>query len=132
MKTIVSFLSLAFLVALLPVRASAADAPAKGKLFHVVAFKFKSEVTDDQKKEIEQAFAALKTKIPQVVSLDYGTNVSKEHFAKGFTHMFVLTFANEADRDTYISHPEHAKFGKLLGGKLADQGVFVMDFASHE
>jgi hypothetical protein len=126
MKTFVSLLSALFLFACV---AMAADG-ANGKLFHCVSFKFKEDVTDAQKTEIEKAFAALKTSIPQIVSLDYGTNVSKEKFDKGFTHMFVLTFANEADRDVYIAHPEHKKFGKLLGGKLAQDGVFVIDFLS--
>lgn len=110
---------------------AAADAPAKpGKLFHVVAFKFKKAVSDQKKKEVEDAFVALKGKIPQILSLEHGTNVSKEGFDKGFTHAFVVTFANEKDRDTYLVHPEHKKFGKLLDGILADKGVFVLDFVS--
>jgi len=126
MKIFVSLLSALFVFAF---AAGAADG-AKGKLFHCVSFKFKEDVTDAQKKEVAKAFAALKTSIPQIMSLDYGTNVSKEKFDKGFTHMFVLTFANEADRDVYIGHAEHKKFGSMLGGKLAEGGVFVVDFVS--
>jgi hypothetical protein len=37
----------------------------KPKLNHVVAFKFKDSATKEQIKEIEDAFRALKTKIPQ-------------------------------------------------------------------
>jgi hypothetical protein len=102
----------------------------QGKLFHVVSFKFKSDVTAAQKKEVEEAFKALQKSIPEIVSLDWGTNVSKEGFDKGFTHAWVLTFKNDQDRDAYLVHPEHKKFGKLLGGKLAEGGVFVVDFVS--
>jgi hypothetical protein len=96
----------------------------------VVSFKFKSDLAKEQIKEIERAFADLKNKIPQINSIDYGTNVSKEKFDKGFTHMWVLQFDNAADCEVYIKHPEHQKFGKLLGGKLAENGVFVLDFVS--
>ncbi|HMJ88526.1 MAG TPA: Dabb family protein [Candidatus Acidoferrum sp.] len=128
MKTILSLVTLLCLCAFASV---AADAP-KGKLFHVVSFKYKSDVTDAQKKEVETAFAALKKSIPQIKSLDYGTNVSPEGFDRGFTHMWVLTFDNAADRDAYLVHSEHKKFGKQLGGKLAEGGVFVVDFVSKE
>lgn len=126
MKLILSLVSLLCLCAF---TSAAADAQ-KGKVFHVVAFKFKSDVTDAQKKEVQDAFAALKTSIPQIKSLDSGTNVSPEKFDKGFTHMWVLTFDSTADRDAYLVHPEHKKFGGKLGGKLAEGGVFVMDFIS--
>jgi len=128
MKIILSLVSLLCLCAFASV---AADAP-KGKLFHVVSFKYKSDVTDTQKKEVEEAFAALKKSIPQIKSLDYGSNVSPEKFNQGFTHMWVLTFDNSTDRDAYLVHPEHKKFGKVLGGKLAEGGVFVLDFVSKE
>jgi hypothetical protein len=122
-------LSLIPLLCLLPLAVSAADAP-KGRIFHVVAFKFKESVTEAQKKEVQEAFAELKKSIPEIVSLDYGTNISPEKFNQGFTHSWVLTFASEKDRDAYLVHPEHKKFGKMLGGKLAENGVFVVDFDS--
>lgn len=104
----------------------------QGKLFHLVSFKFKSDVTATQRNEVEDAFRALKASIPEIVSIDWGTNVSKEGFDKGFTHAWVLTFKNEADRDAYLVHPAHKRFGELLGGKLADGGVFVVDFISQQ
>jgi len=55
-----------------------------------------------------------------------GTNVSKETRNKGCTHGFILTFKSETDRDTYIDHPAHKEFGKLVGPVLDD--VFVIDF----
>jgi Stress responsive A/B Barrel Domain len=107
--------------------AFAADTPAKkGKLRHVVAFKFKETATPEQVKDIENAFRALKTKIPRIVSLEWGTNVSKENRDKGFTHCFIVTFKNEKDRDDYIVHPEHKKFVDFALPAIAD--VFVIDF----
>jgi hypothetical protein len=111
--------------------AFAADTPAqKGTLRHVVAFKFKDTATPDQIKEIENAFRALKTKIPEIASLEWGTNVSKENRDKGFTHCFIVTFSNEKNRDTYLVHPEHKKFVDLALPSIAD--VFVLDFVAKD
>ncbi|MBK9138531.1 MAG: Dabb family protein [Verrucomicrobia bacterium] len=100
----------------------------RGALVHMVSFKFKPEATPAQIKEVETAFAALKKQIPQIVSFEWGTNVSPEGLDKGFTHGFILTFKNAADRDAYLVHPDHKKFGALVGPVLAD--VFVVDFVS--
>jgi hypothetical protein len=130
MKRICTALVLVALFTSFPVLA--ADSPAKGKIVHVVAFKYKKAVTDAKQKEIADALVALKTKIPQVVSIEHGKNVSKEGFEKGYHEMFVVTFANEKDRDTYLEHPKHKEFAKLLDGHLADKGVFVFDFVAKE
>jgi hypothetical protein len=100
----------------------------RGALVHMVSFKFKPEATPAQIREVETAFAALKQQIPQIVSFEWGTNVSPEGLDKGFTHGFILTFKNAADRDAYLVHPDHKKFGALVGPVLAD--VFVVDFMS--
>ena len=102
------------------------NASAAEKLQHVVNFKFKTTATSEDIKKVEVAFQGLKQKIPQVVSLEWGTNVSKENKDKGFTHCFILTFKSEQDRDAYIAHPEHKAFGKIVGPLLED--VFVIDF----
>ncbi|HEY0454882.1 MAG TPA: Dabb family protein [Verrucomicrobiae bacterium] len=104
----------------------AADAPKKGKLVHMVAFKFKDTASKEQIKEIEDAFRDLKKKIKEVQSYEWGTNISPENRNKGFTHAFIISFKSEKDRDTYLNHPDHKAFGKLLGPILGD--VFVMDF----
>jgi hypothetical protein len=109
--------------------AFAADAPStagKGTLYHCVSLKFKESATKEQIAAVDDAFVALKDKVPGVVSLTWGDNVSPENHAKGFTQCFVLTFATEKDRDAYLIHPEHKAFGKLLGPIMAD--VFVIDF----
>ncbi len=121
---------LASIVVLSPAALAADACAAKGKLRHVVSFKFKESATPEQIKEVEKAFCALKTQIPQIASLEWGTNCSPEKHAKGFTHCFVLTFNSDADRDAYLPHPAHKAFGKALGPVLAD--VFVVDFWAKE
>ncbi len=107
--------------------AAAADKP-KGasKLYHVVSFKFKADAGLARIDEVVKAFGALKKKIPAIKEYSWGTNVSPEKHDKGFTHAFILTFKSEKDRDTYLVHPDHQAFGKLVGPTLAD--VFVIDY----
>ncbi len=120
-STMQKLIGLTFALILLTMNANAAD-----KLQHVVSFKFKSSATPEDIKKIEDGFRALKEKIPQMVSLEWGTNISKEKHDKGFTHCFIVTFKNEHDRDAYIAHPDHKAFGRALGPILED--VFVIDF----
>src|SRR5688572_23556340 len=78
-----------------------AEKTEKGKLLHVVSFKFKDTAGADKVKEVEEAFRGLKKKIPQITSLEWGTNVSPEKHDKGFTHGFILGFKSDKDRDDY-------------------------------
>lgn len=104
---------------------TAAESP-RGKLVHLVSFKFKDTAAPADIRRVEEAFAALPAKIPQIASFEWGTNVSPEKHDKGFTHGFILTFRTEKDRDDYLVHPDHKKFGAIVGPVLAD--VFVVDF----
>jgi hypothetical protein len=122
MKTLLALLTGLLALSLL---APAADSP-KARLRHVVSLKFKDDATKEQIKQVEDAFAALETRIPTVNALKWGTNVSPEKLNKGFTHCFLLTFKSDKDRDTYLVHPAHKEFGKLLEPVLAD--VMVIDF----
>jgi len=101
-------------------------AEAAGKLKHVVCFKFKATAKPEDIQKVEEAFKQLKDKVPQVASLEWGTNVSPEQRNKGFTHCFLLSFKTDKDRDAYLEHPEHKAFGKIVGPVLDD--VFVIDF----
>ena len=107
--------------------ALAGEGPAKKPaLRHVVLFKFKAAATAEQIRQVEAAFKALPKAIPQIVSLEWGTNVSPEKLDKGFTHAFILTFQSDQDRDDYLVHPDHQAFGKTVGPVLED--VLVVDF----
>jgi hypothetical protein len=111
--------------------AFAADSGVAGKsLRHVVAIKFKEGTTASQIKTVEDAFRALKEKIPQIASLEWGLNNSAEGRNKGFTHCFFLTFKTEEDRAAYLPHPAHKAFGAILGPVMDD--VFVIDYWSRD
>lgn len=118
------------LFSLLTTAIAAEKSEGTGKLRHVVAFKFKDSASKEDIQKVEKAFHALKDSIPQIAAYEWGTNNSPEKHNKGTTHGFILTFKSEKDRDEYLVHPEHKKFGALVGPLLAD--VFVIDFWAHE
>lgn len=104
---------------------------AKTKLLrHVVLFKFKDSASPEKVKEIEAAFTALPKKINTIVGYEWGTNISPENLAQGFTHCFLVTFKDVAGRDYYLPHPDHKKFGELLGSSL--DKVLVIDFIDQQ
>jgi hypothetical protein len=47
--------------------------------------------------------------IPGIEDYVAGTNNSPETLNEGLTHGFVMTFADSASRDTYLTHPEHER-----------------------
>lgn len=95
-------------------------------LRHVVLFKFKKEVTEAQVQEVVDAFALLPGKIKTITDFEHGTDVSVENKAAGFTHGFVVTFADEKGRDTYLPHPAHQEFVQLVGPRV--DNVLVFDY----
>lgn len=132
MKLLLALLGIATAIAITSMTNFAADAGAakKGKLRHVVAFKFKDSATPQDIKTVETAFRDLKKKIKEIVSYEWGTNNSPENLNKGCTHGFILTFNSEKDRDAYLVDPDHKEFGKLVGPLLGE--VFVIDFFAQE
>ena len=93
-----------------------------------MCFKFKEDATKEQIAKVVKTFEDLKKKkkIAEIENFEWGTNNSPEGLNKGFTHCFILTFANEKARDAYLPHPDHKAFGKVLKPILDD--VFVIDF----
>jgi len=129
-STILFAVVAAVLAASLCIHARAADDAKKeqGLLRHVVLFEFKDGTSAEKVAEIERAFAALPEKIPAIVDFEWGTNNSPEGLDRGLTHCFLVTFEDEAGRDTYLPHPAHKKFVKLLRPHL-EEAVVVDYFA---
>jgi len=118
----VLFACLALAASLFVTRAAEPAAP----LRHVVLFQYKAAATSAQVKEVDDAFRALAGKIDVIKGLEAGTNNSPEGLNQGFTHVYVVSFANEADRDVYLKHPKHTEFVTLLKPVL--EKACVVDF----
>ena len=121
MKTILTIL-LAF--NLLMSATIAADAPYR----HVVLFKFKDSATPEQVKHIEEEFAKLPSKIDTVTGFEWGTDISPEGKADGFTHCFFVTFKDKAGLEVYIPHAAHQEFVSQLKPIL--DKVLVIDYVA--
>ncbi len=96
------------------------------QLRHVVLFKFKETSSAEEVQQVEEAFNALPSKISEIKGYEWGMNNSPENLNKELTHCYLLTFSSEADRDTYLTHPDHLAFGDIVGPHLAD--VLVVDY----
>ena len=95
-------------------------------LRHVVLFNFNDTANEDTIRKIEQAFASLPDRIPEIYAFEWGTNNSPEGLDKGLTHCFLVTFLSEADRAVYLPHPAHQEFVELVGPYVED--VTVVDY----
>lgn len=95
-------------------------------LRHVVLFAFKDSATVEQIDAIVEDFGRLKSRIPGVMSFEWGTNVSPENLNQGFTHAFTLTFGSEEDRNVYLLHAAHQAFVDTLGPVL--ERALVVDY----
>jgi stress responsive alpha/beta barrel protein len=105
--------------------ASAAE-PTDKVLRHVVMYKFKDTATPEQVEQVVAAFAGLPKKIDTIVGFERGTNVSPEGKSEGFTHIFVVTFKDEAGRDAYLKHSAHDAYVQVVKDKR--EKVVVFDY----
>jgi len=100
--------------------------PEKKKVLrHVVSFQFKDGISTERQAQAIQDFLALKDVIPQIQKFEGGADLSVEGLDKGFTHCFILTFKNEADRDIYLPHPAHIKLAEKNKPLMKD--LIVLD-----
>ena len=95
-------------------------------LRHVVMFQFKEDTEAGTIREIEEAFASLPDKIEAIRAFEWGTDVSVEGKAGGFSHCFLVTFARVEDRDTYLPHPAHQEFVSLVRSHV--EKSLVLDY----
>ncbi len=100
------------------------------ELRHVVLIKFKENATDEEITKVEEAFSALPDKIPVIDDYEWGINNSPEGLNKEFTHCFIVTFESEEGRSTYLPHPDHKAFVKVLEPHMED--VLVIDYWAND
>ena len=111
----------------LPAVCRAEDAKEPEKVLrHAVFFKFKDGTSEADIAKVVAAFDALPKKIDSIKDYQRGKNISPIGFNDGYTHCFLVTFADEAGRAKYLPHPDHKAFGELLPPHL--DKVFVVDF----
>jgi heme-degrading monooxygenase HmoA len=103
-----------------------ADEKPEKVLRHIVMYKFKDGLPAKEIQEVIDTFCQLPNKIKTIVGFENGTNVSREGKSEGFTHVFVVTFKSEKDRDDYIAHPAHQEYVNVV--KNRREKVVVFDY----
>jgi len=96
------------------------------KVKHIGLIKFKGGASQDQ---IDQVFSDLMDVSENITGIeDYvsGQNSSPEGLDQGYTHGFVMTFADATARDSYLKHPDHERF-KSAALPLVES-VVILDF----
>lgn len=93
---------------------------------HLVLLRFTDAADDARRAALAADFSSLGAQIDLIRALEWGVNVSPEGLDKGYTHGFVVSFAQAADRDAYLPHPAHQAFVERLRPWLAD--VLVLDY----
>jgi len=96
---------------------------------HIVLVKVKPGTPEADVTRAIDALAALKGVIPGLTSFSAGPNTSPEGRTLGFTHGFVMDFADSAARDAYLPHPKHREAAEGLRAiREPENGVLVFDF----
>ncbi|KAL6246809.1 hypothetical protein RBB50_006116 [Rhinocladiella similis] len=104
-------------------------------IVHVVHFRFYSTISPEVRAAVSRKFLSLQfaclspvTRKPYIRSFTGGRDISIESLQKGYSHVFMLEFANEQDRNWYVNEdPVHKRFGvDELTGVVED--VMVVDF----
>lgn len=100
------------------------------RIKHCVLVKFQAGTSQATIDAFYAELRALVAKLPGISDFNGGADCSLDGLAQGYTHGFVLTFADEATRAEYLPHPDHVaiidKYGPLLEGGMA--GVHVLDW----
>jgi hypothetical protein len=73
-------------------------------LVHMVWFKWRADATEEQIASAIAALVALKDKIPCILELSVGKNVTTR---TPHTHGLLVKFASIDDLPVYSDHPEH-------------------------
>jgi len=99
---------------------------AGGELRHLVLFQWKAGTPPETIRAIEDKFRQLPKRIPEVAAFEWGTDVSVENLAQGYTHAFLVTFHDAKARDVYLPHPAHQDFVALMKPHM--EKVLVLDY----
>lgn len=117
-------------LALVSAPAGIAEEPSTPLFRHAVYFQFKADATEDQIQRIVDEFLLLEEKIDTIVDIEWGVSESVEGLNDDFTHCFLVSFEDKAGLETYIPHPDHEAFVKILKPSL--EKVFVFDYTQRD
>ena len=97
-------------------------------LTHIVIWKYKPEVGEDERREHVERLRRLPAIIPEVQSFAVGFDVLK--LPRSYHTGLVSTFKDRAALEAYTAHPEHAAVADL--GRGISEHVASVDFEDEQ
>jgi hypothetical protein len=101
---------------------------------HVVLFKPKTGLSDEERAQLLDAMRAAHASIPQIRRFLVGSRVSTgrpyESLARDFPFFAQIEFATRADLDAYLEHPAHVRLS--LGFYHLSEAAEAYDFELSE
>ncbi|KAG2112384.1 stress responsive A/B barrel domain-containing protein [Suillus discolor] len=96
-------------------------------IHHIVLYKFKPEVTPEQKQSVRDSVSALPSQIPAIQSLITGETVYN-HLGHGFDEGIILLFESQAKLAEYRPHKAHVDYQAFAKPLL--EGLLIFDIES--
>lgn len=93
-------------------------------LTHIVCWKYKTEISEEQREDHRAKLRNLPNVIPNILSFSVGADIL--HLERSFDTGLVATYPDEAGLDAYTVHPEHQAVANL--GKQIAERVVSVDF----
>jgi len=93
-------------------------------LTHIVIWKYKPEVSEEQRREHVERLRRLDGLIPEIRSFAVGRDVLK--LPRSYHTGVVATFQDRAGLEAYDAHPEHQAVAQL--GRAISEHVASVDF----
>jgi len=94
------------------------------KVKHIALLRFKGGTTEEQINKLFDDLLDLTENVPGIEDYVSGINNSPEGLNKGFSHGFVMTFADAAARDAYLTNSDHERVKGLLLANIEDGLTF--------
>ena len=91
---------------------------------HIVFFKFKPEITKEQKNKLVEDLKALKKKIPLIQRLEVGFDIGRK--SNSFDLALNTDFNTWEDVEKYSIHPDHVMVVKFI--KQVCEDVCKVDY----
>lgn len=93
-------------------------------IHHLVWFKLKEDISDEEKVELKANLLEMKPQISQIIEMACGEDFSGR--SRGFEFGLAVQFASREDGQIYDKHPAHQQF--IAKSKHLWRDVMALDF----
>ena len=93
---------------------------------YIVLLRLKADATETQIKDLIKALVDFKNKVPGILDVGAGVNISAENLDKGHNFGQYARFKDVAARDAYLGSPPHRAVLEEYGSLFED--MTVVDF----